>query len=360
MNANTETAALIAVESQPALITVNFDEVKERLETELKKYDVVVTADTLADAKKLATELNKNASEFDKSRKEAVAKVSGPIKTFESQMKELVAMCKTGRQKIIDQVKRFEDETKQKASELIYLLLSSEWEKQGVNAEFRSTICDDLIKLTALTKAGNLTSATTKEIESRVSANKQFQDQTEMRLLKLENESYKAGLAAPLTRAHVEAFLFEHDDIYQTRLAQVMESEINREKQAEQAMRERLAKEQAEQQRIEEAKQAKAAQVSEQAPIAEQSTPAQAPIQEEQPQQEQRFTPPAQPSRQAIKHAYGPLSDPASAIVEPCSFDMAAHKAMKLDDTQTMGIWTKEKGLIAITYYGEVFLKSQA
>lgn len=356
MNANTETAALIAVESQPALITVNFNEVKERLEAELKKYDVVVTADTLVDAKKLATELNKNASEFDKSRKEAVAKVSGPIKLFEGQMKELVAMCKSGRQKIIDQVKKFEDETKAKASELLYFRLSSEWEKQGVNAEFRSATCDDLIKLTALTKTGNLTSAAVKEIQSRVAANKQFQDQTEMRLLKLENESYKAGLSAPLTRAHVEAFLFEHEDMYQSRLAQVMESEINREKQAEEAMRQRIEREQAAKMKAkEEARQHGEAQKRGEAAYqqakaeAETTPPAQA---------ERRFTPPSKPrTSEQEKHAYGLLSDPASAIVESCSFEQAKLSASLLESVEPLGIWVPG-ALLAIIYNGEVFIKS--
>jgi hypothetical protein len=47
--------------------------------------------------------------------------------------------------------------------------------------------------------------------------------------LKLENESYKAGLTVPLTREHIEGFLkHENDEYYQSKLNELIASEVGR------------------------------------------------------------------------------------------------------------------------------------
>ena len=80
--------------------------------TERTEVRFVVTADTLPDAKKLGTELNQMAKHIDDRRKAEVPNVSAPIRQFDAQMKELVTMCKSGRQKLLSQIQRFEDETR--------------------------------------------------------------------------------------------------------------------------------------------------------------------------------------------------------------------------------------------------------
>ena len=235
---------LIVVESTPALLSVNFEEAQKNLAAKLEKYNVVVTQDTVKDAKALVTELNKLKKEISDKRKAVVAQVSEPVKAFDTQMKELEAMCSNGGQTLKDQVAKFENELKATAMEMCVNYLEATWEKIGVEPFFRSVKVDDLVNLSTLTAKGNLTSKVSGSIDNRVAINKALQDQTEMRLLKLENESYKAGLSAPLNRAHVEAFLFDNDESYDAKLAGLFSSELQREQIAQENMRKKLEQEQ--------------------------------------------------------------------------------------------------------------------
>lgn len=235
---------LISIDSTPAIIDVNFEELKAALAKDLEKYDVVVTAETVADAKKLATELNSTKAVIGKRRKEEVAKASEPVKAFDAKMKDLETMCEDGRQKILAQVKTFEDETRDLAAHLLAELLEKLFADNEVEAEFRRAQFGDLVKLTAVTKTGSLTAAATKELEGRVRDDKAIQDRTKMRLLELENKSYTAGLAAPLARNHVEHFLFADQGEYEAQLQRIIDSEIQRQEVAEQRQREKIEREQ--------------------------------------------------------------------------------------------------------------------
>lgn len=237
---------LIRIDSAPARLAVNFGELKAVLAQELERYNVVVTADTVADAKKLAAELNKTAIEIDRRRKEEVAAVSEPVRQFDEQMKELVTMCKDGRQTLLDQVKKFEDETRERVRELLVIRRTELWDQHDVEADFRRAEYDDLILLTSITAKGNLSAKALGELTQRVNADKALQDRTRMRLLELENECFRAGLSAPLTRDHVAGFLFADDAKYRAELDRVMGAEKRREEEAQRRMREKLEREQAE------------------------------------------------------------------------------------------------------------------
>ena len=113
---------ITTIESTEPSFVVDFPAVKKELTKQLKKYDVVVTADTVGDAKKLATDLNKQKTEIDARRKEAVYNVSAPIRAFDADMKHLVKMCEDGRAKINFQVKTFEDKTKNDVLVLLHQL----------------------------------------------------------------------------------------------------------------------------------------------------------------------------------------------------------------------------------------------
>jgi len=234
---------LIAIKAEPALMQINFDELKEALATELQKYDITVTLDTVKDAKALATELNKTASVIDQRRKEAVAQVSEPIKTFDAQMKELVTMCKDGREKINSQVKQFEDETRERARILLMEYRDELWELQDIHLDYRNADIHDLVLLTSLTDKGNLTAGAKAAVEQRVRNNRYKQDKVNMRLLQLENACYKAGMTTPLTQEHVKAFLLAEDEDYNRSLERLIASELRRQEEAEIKMREKLEKE---------------------------------------------------------------------------------------------------------------------
>lgn len=239
---------LIHIENKPALLSVNFQELREHLASELERYDVLVTAETLADAKKLATELNATKKVISDARKDEVAKASKPVRDFEDQMKELVKMVEDGRQRILSQVARFEDETREIARDLLDAERKAMWEKHGIDPEFHRAEFDDLILLTSVTKGKKLAAGARNKLETRVIADRQLQDRTRMRLMELENRSYRAGLTTPLTRDHVGTFLFAEDQKYESELERIIAAEVQRQEQAETRMREQIAKEQERQQ----------------------------------------------------------------------------------------------------------------
>jgi len=235
---------LLVVESTPALLATNFAEVEAHLKQELEKYDVVVTEDTLKDCKQLSTDLNKMSGDIDTRRKEEVAKVSKPIKEFDDNMKSLVKLCKDGRTKLIDQIKVFEDETRATIKKLMIELRQELYELNEIDEEFRTVMFDGgKIPLNYMTATGNLSGKIKTEIKHAVLACLQVQKDVEMRLVKLENESYKAGLKSPLEKVHVQAFLMDDEEAYQQKLTDLLAVEVKRQEVAEEKTREQIKKE---------------------------------------------------------------------------------------------------------------------
>ena len=221
----------------------NFEEVKIKLSEGLKLYEIGVTADNLKDANAMATELNKLSNELDKLRKEKVKEVSAPIKEFEDKVKELVGMCQDSRQKILEQVKVFEDAERAKCLELLKNEASEIWAKLGIRDEFSKPQIADLAILSNLTATGNLTAKAKNEVWDRINAVKSLQDKSDMRLLQLENASYKAGLKSPLTKVNIERFLLEADEeVYQKRLDELIQNELKRQTETEERIKKELEK----------------------------------------------------------------------------------------------------------------------
>ena len=362
----TETTALISVDTTPATVAFNYEEVRAWVESSLEKYDVIVTTDTLPSSKKLATELNKIIAELSKRRREVVELATVSIRQFEGEVKSLEAMCKDGRKRILDQVKVFEDEERAKAKTALEQARSAMWAEQEVAEEFRRARIDDLVKLSTLTKTGKLSAVAKQELTIRVNADRNLQQQTQIRLHLLENDSYRAGLAAPLTRAHVENFLFASDEEYSHRLQTMIASELERQKVAEERSRKRFEEEQ---RRAEENQQRKA-DADHRRVEAEQQAQQQTAQPEPQPSAPQQYeNEPAYQAEPALvacastsvaqKHAYGPLDNPAAAAIAKCTQAEAEAQAIQLSAnamTEAFGIWVPGE-LIAIAYGGAIFRK---
>ena len=238
------TTELVLLASTPANVKFNLQEYRESIRTELKKYDLVVTVDTVKDAKALAADLNGQAKSLKDRFKEAAALVTKPIDDLGLEVADIVTEILESREKLTAQIKKFEDERKIVVRNAIEAKRLELWNKLEVQDEFRNAPIDKLVKLTALTPTDSLTAATLRDLQSLIDTNRRLQDQTEKRLLMLENQSYKEGLKAPLTREHVESFLFDSEASYAGKLAHMMVSELKRQKATEEATRRQVAEEQ--------------------------------------------------------------------------------------------------------------------
>lgn len=368
-----EPIELIASVKTPAVINGNFEQVKAHFETELKKYDIVVTADTLADAKKLATELNKAAGEVKKRGKAVTDEAAAPIDAVKQQVKDLAEMLLAGRQKLVDQIAKFEDETRAKAKQALIDYVIEQNTVKAVQLEFQRTRIEDLVNLQTLTSTGKLTSKVKAEVDARINLDLLLQQQTETRLLKLELESHKAGLSAALNRGHVEHFLFADDETYQAKLAALFETELAREQQAQEVMRKRIEQEKERQAEAEQRAAKAEADRKEAERIAaeqkkkhdeemaalkaqqEQQLAAQREEMQRQPVNPAPAVAPISMSAAAEKHAIGCLSRQHGFIKEVCTL-AEAHAIAASVQAETVGIWNGA-GLQAVVLKGEAMAK---
>lgn len=83
----------LIVQTTNAVVNVNFEEVKASLTENLEKYKgIVVTDDNLKDCKEIQKDLSKLKKDIDSNRKDIKKQLEVPIKNFEGQCKELVAL----------------------------------------------------------------------------------------------------------------------------------------------------------------------------------------------------------------------------------------------------------------------------
>lgn len=250
-------AALVLIETQPALLDLNYEQLQQALTERLAQYETVVSEDGVKDAKASATEINKLRGELAKRRKEAVREASGPVREFEERMKALEGQCDDARQTILDQVQRYEDLRRGKAEKLLKHLRDSEWQRLEVRKDHQKAEYADLVKISALTAQDNLTKVARDEVRARVAADRAVQDRRDRRVLELENRSYRAGLSAPLTADHVHQWLEAGDEIYEREVERILTAELRREEQARERMRAQMEREHREREAQQQAEEAR-------------------------------------------------------------------------------------------------------
>jgi len=217
----------------PGKIDLNLAAVKKEVEAQVAKYNIVVTEDSVKGAKTVATKLNKVAESIDTKRKEIIQEASKYINEADVSMKEIVTICKEGRQKIVDQVKVFEDKERDRIKDILQECLDDLYDDYKVNDEFRLTKVDGFVKLTAITGTSAVVASTLREMTNEVRSNRALQDRTDMRLSQLESQCFRAGLDSPLTKAHVGGVLLSDDEVYNAEVQRLIEAEIDRKAEAE-------------------------------------------------------------------------------------------------------------------------------
>ncbi|MDR2893035.1 MAG: DUF1351 domain-containing protein [Deltaproteobacteria bacterium] len=102
----TQQELLPALQFTPPVISLNFEELTARVREITERYTgLVVQEDDVTAIKSEMAGLNHLATQLADARKDAVARVSGPIKAFEEQVKGLEAEIKTTRTFLDEQVK---------------------------------------------------------------------------------------------------------------------------------------------------------------------------------------------------------------------------------------------------------------
>ncbi len=109
----------VKTQHEIGLIKFNYEEIKSNLEVELKKYDVVITEDSIKEGKKLKATLNEVKKQVDDERKRIKNEYCKPLTEFENQVKDLCSMLDAGYKKLDDQIKKFEEAKKEERKQEI-------------------------------------------------------------------------------------------------------------------------------------------------------------------------------------------------------------------------------------------------
>jgi DNA-binding transcriptional MerR regulator len=179
---------LLKVETTLPTIEANFDVVKQQLIDGLKTYDVIITADTVKDGKTMASEINKIKKAIKDQQKKALEDIMGPVDGFKEKIQELMDLADEAREKITAQVSAYEEKTKLDIQKKVKAFLTEEIEKAELRDPFLLVDSLDLVKLTAVTKTGNLTSATINAIKGRVADKKNLQLEEDARIAQEQKE----------------------------------------------------------------------------------------------------------------------------------------------------------------------------
>lgn len=141
---------------QAPVIAINYETLKATLEEKLENYrGLVVTEQTLAGSKAAQKELASLRVSIDTYRKDKKKEIEKPIKSFEAQCKELIALVDSVEKPIKDGIKVFDDqrreEKRKKALELIAEVAAANMLNEKYTAKL--DVLDKYTNLTATEKA---------------------------------------------------------------------------------------------------------------------------------------------------------------------------------------------------------------
>ena len=176
------------------VITFDFDQLVANAKAMVSKYDgLLITEDQVKDIKKEMAEINAAKSRLDKARKEAVRKVSEPIKVFEAKIKEVCAIFDHTYDALGTQVKEFERKEREEKRVAVQarideaIRLAKETNPAMSNI-LSIAVKDKWLNKTATVKAiqGEIDAAISDQIRAEIELQRLEQQKTERRLL-IEN-----------------------------------------------------------------------------------------------------------------------------------------------------------------------------
>lgn len=177
------------------ILECNFDEIEQYLKSLIdEKYNIVVTEDSVKDAKNVRAELNKGKKALEQAWREKKAELEAPIKDLNEKAKRLFQLCDEASANIDNQVKQFEAKKRELAVTLC--------------AEYRDQVCEvkkldpSLIdvsgfsNLSYVTEKGSLASAGKQAVDNlilqklaEIAEQKQRELEAQMKIEKIKQQA---------------------------------------------------------------------------------------------------------------------------------------------------------------------------
>jgi hypothetical protein len=220
-----------ALDKNAKIVVINseHDVLLEQITKELNdnEYNSIVTMENYSamdlSAKKLGTS-SKFISRFRIDKKDSEM---SDIKLFEENLKGYCSLIDKKQQTIKDVLEVFKEETRKQITKVCKAFLEECLNELNIRVEFRNIDVSDMTKTTYMTATGNIAKPAKDEIIARVNIKNNLQNKIDNRILSLENECLKNGIE-PLTTEHIQGFLHEDDETYNSKLQSLIGAEITR------------------------------------------------------------------------------------------------------------------------------------
>ncbi|MGJ0332512.1 hypothetical protein NG752_00625 [Aliarcobacter cryaerophilus] len=196
-------------------------------ELEKAEYNSIVTMDNFKAMKESSLFLGKVAKDISDFRIAKVKEETQDIKIFEDSLKRFTSMFKSKQDEIKQGLDVFEEETRKQVKAVCIAYFDDYSLEVGLSDEFKNVNLEDMTQTGFMTASGSISKKGKEEVEKRVQVQLNLQNKVQNRLMMLENECLKAGIE-PLTKQHIQGFLFADDNTYINNLNMLIDSELKR------------------------------------------------------------------------------------------------------------------------------------
>ena len=196
-------------------------------ELEKAEYNSIVTMDNFKVMKESSLYLGKVAKDISDFRIAKVKEETQDIKIFEDSLKKFTSMFKSKQDEIKQGLDIFEEETRKQVKAVCIAYFDDYSLEVGLSDEFKNVNLEDMTQTGFMTASGAISKKGKEEVEKRVQVQLNLQNKVQNRLMMLENECLKAGIE-PLTKQHIQGFLFANDNTYINNLNMLIDSELKR------------------------------------------------------------------------------------------------------------------------------------
>ena len=222
---------LIILEETRKIVEFNktFEQLKGEVVERLKedKYNSIVTMENFKAMKETSQELGKIAKQISDFRILKVKEESTEIQSFEKNFKEITQIVKAKQDTIKVGLDVFEEQTRQQVKAVCKEYLEEQIELAALRSDFADINIEDMTLTGYMTAKGLISTKGKIEIESRVNFKLALQNKIDLRLSNLENVCFRAGIE-PLSKEHIQGFLFDEDANYDFKLNNLIETETKR------------------------------------------------------------------------------------------------------------------------------------
>ena len=159
----------LVVRSNFEILECNFDDLEQKLKEKIaEQYDIVVTEDSVKEAKKIKADLNKGKKALEQVWKERKAEMEAPIKSLNDRAKQVFALCDEAAEKLDIQICKFEEGKRQLAVTLCEEYKNQICELKGIDPS--SINVSGFSNLSYVTEKGALSSSGKQAVDNLILA----------------------------------------------------------------------------------------------------------------------------------------------------------------------------------------------